>query len=94
MSFSLTYSGLSVWSNFNLSHNSCCITFPAQSCILLCFFCASFLHMLKSLSEVSCKLAWLYSNVYEIEKRVYYFGFDPCVFGVYVVFFFFRFFCD
>ena len=38
--------GLSFFSYFNLLYNSQWITFPAQSCLVLCNFCASLLHLL------------------------------------------------
>ena len=49
ISFSMIYSGLSiyhlfVWSNFNFLHNSQWITLPTQSCLILHSFCASLLH--------------------------------------------------
>ena len=48
--FSRTNSGLClynllVWSSFYLLHNSCWITFPTQSCLVLNSFFASFLHL-------------------------------------------------
>ena len=58
-SFSRTDSGLYiyhffVWSNFSFLHNSQCITFPAQSCLLLHSFCANLLQSFKTWLIVSC----------------------------------------
>ena len=56
--FYRTYSGLcishlSVWSSFNLLHNSQRITLPTESCLLLYSFCASLLHSLMYLTVSS-----------------------------------------
>ena len=34
-----------IWSNFNLLHNSQRVTFPTQSCMVLFSFCTSLLHL-------------------------------------------------
>ena len=51
VSFSRTDAGLCiyhlfVWSNSNFLHISQCITLPTQSCLVLYFFCANWLHSL------------------------------------------------
>ena len=51
VSFSRMYSGLYIyhlilWSNFHFLHNSQCIIFPTQSCLILHYFCASLQHLL------------------------------------------------
>ena len=89
VSFSRTDSGLCIyhllaWSNFNLLHNSQCITFPTQSCLVLYSLCANLMHSLimwlivSSLSPHNLHLLFCWRLVYSCFDIVSPYGVVLC----------------